>query len=166
MGGGLINPPPRVNPIWFYQTKNQTNLFFPKIYDHKISLTQKIFWSKKIFDQKKFSNKNFLHPPKNLTQKFYWLKEILTRKIFWPKNFLTKKFLLPQNSLALVTKWYYYKTHQVQPLGSVQVLRQRVWGGVGGQSQNADMLTLWREEVGELKHRTSITVKCFKITIN
>ena len=29
-------------------------------------------------------------------------------------------------------------------------------GGVGGLSQNADMLTLGRERVGELKHRASI----------
>ena len=55
-----------------------------------------------------------------------------------------------------------------QRLGSVQVLRQRFWGGGSepkcwcfgggwwGLSQNADMLTLWRERVGELKHRASI----------
>ena len=29
-------------------------------------------------------------------------------------------------------------------------------GGVGGLSQNADMLTLGRERVGEFKHRASI----------
>ena len=55
-------------------------------------------------------------------------------------------------------------------LGSVQVLRQHVWGGGGAEpqcwycwrfggrwgGQNADMLTLGRERVGELKHRASI----------
>ena len=36
---------------------------------------------------------------------------------------MTKKFFLPQNSLALVAKWYYYKTHQAQPLN----MRCLVW---------------------------------------
>ena len=35
-----------------------------------------------------------------------------------------------------------------------------VWRGVG--SQNAEMLTLRMEGVGELKHRASIAVKCLK----
>ena len=38
--------------------------------------------------------------------------------------------------------------------------------GVEGQSQNADMLTLWREGVEELKHRASIDVKYLKLSIN
>ena len=35
--------------------------------------------------------------------------------------------------------------------------------GGGGLSQTDDMLTLWREGVGELKHRASISVKYLKL---
>ena len=36
----------------------------------------------------------------------------------------------------------------------------------GGGGQNADMLTLRREGVGESKHRGSIAVKYLKLSIN
>ena len=64
--------------------------------------------------------------------------------------------------------------------GSVQVLHQHVWGGRseqnadpvdafevggGGLSQKDDMLTLWREGMGELKHKASIAVKYLKSSI-
>ena len=67
-------------------------------------------------------------------------------------------------------------------LGRVQVLYQRVWRGLGdlsqnanthdalegggGLSQNAGMLTLWWEGVGELKHEASIIVKYLNLSMN
>ena len=38
--------------------------------------------------------------------------------------------------------------------------------GVGDLSQNADMLTLWREGVGDLKRKRSIAVKYFNLSKN
>ena len=49
-------------------------------------------------------------------------------------------------------------------LGSIQVICQRGLG-VGGLSQNVDMLTLRSEGVGKLKHRASIAVKYLKLSI-
>ena len=40
-----------------------------------------------------------------------------------------------------------------------------LWREVGGLSQKADMLTLIREGVGELKHRASIAIKYLKLSI-
>ena len=40
------------------------------------------------------------------------------------------------------------------------------FGGVGGLSQKVDILTLFRVEVAELKHRARIAVQYLKLSIN
>ena len=66
-GGGVIYPPPWVNPTCFFRQK-------------KIRI--QIFLTQNFYDPKIFWHKNFFLPKIFFTQIFFYLKIILTGKIF------------------------------------------------------------------------------------
>merc|ERR1712240_230049 len=80
LGGGVIYPPPWVNPTCF---------FIKKQISHSNLLDQKFF-------ETIFFYPNFFWP-RNFYPKFFYPKKFLTQKFtFTQKNFLTPKFFLTQ----------------------------------------------------------------------
>ena len=60
----------------------------------------------------------------------------------------------------------YYISAFVCVVWAEMLMLLTLWRGVGGLSQNADMLTVWREEVGEFNNRASIAAKYFKLSMS
>ena len=109
--GGVINPPPWVNPTCIFLDKeiSDPNLSDQRFFfDPKKLLTSKFlttnfldpnfFWTQNYFDPKfLFYPKiiwpqNFFDPNFFLIQRFFWLKNFLTPKLFDQKHFFTQNF--------------------------------------------------------------------------
>ena len=118
--GGVINPPPWVNPTCIFLDKeisdpnlsDQRFFFDPKklltskflttnFFDPNFFWTQNYFDPKFLFDPKiiwpqNFLTPNFFDPQIFSTPKFFWPSKFLTPKLFWPRNFFYPKIIFTQ----------------------------------------------------------------------